>query len=144
MTEKDRPKVRVEKRFAQSPERVFDAFLDPATAKRFLFATKTGTMVRAEIDARPGGGFAFVDRRDGQDVEHVGTYLEIERPRRLVFDFAVPAFSAERTRVTVEIVPDGSGSKLTLTHEDVLPEYEEKTRQGWGMILDGLAATLGA
>ena len=142
MTEADRPMVRVEKRFAQSPERVFDAFLDPARAKRFLFATRTGTMVKAEIDARPGGGFTFVDRRDGQDIEHVGTYLEIERPRRLVFDFAVPAFSAERTRVTVEIAPDGEGSRLTLVHEGVLPDYAEKTRQGWDTILDGLAAVL--
>src|SRR5262249_39504198 len=69
----DRVTVRVTHRFTASPERVFDAWLDPAKAAKFLFATPTGRMVRAEIDPRVGGTFAFVDRRDGEDVEHTGT-----------------------------------------------------------------------
>jgi uncharacterized protein YndB with AHSA1/START domain len=138
-----RATVRVIHRFPQSPERVFDAWLDPEKARKFLFATPTGEMVRAEIDARVGGKFTFVDRRNGEDVEHVGEYLEIDRPRRLVFSFAVPRFSAERTRVTVEIAASDSGCELTLTHEGVLPDYATRTEGGWRMILDGLAVTLG-
>lgn len=97
-------------------------------------------MVRAEIDARVGGKFVFTDRRDGVDVEHTGEYLEIERPRRLVFTFAVPQFSAESTRVSIDIVPLETGCELTLTHEGVLPDYVTRTEAGWGMILDNLAA----
>ena len=144
MTVRRRATVRVTHRFPQSPERVFDAWLDPAKAGKFLFATPAGEMVRAEIDPRIGGRFTFVDRRNGEDIEHVGEYIEIDRPRRLVFDFAVPkVFSAERTRVTIEIVPAGDGCELTLTHEGVLPDYASRTENGWSMILDGLAAALG-
>jgi uncharacterized protein YndB with AHSA1/START domain len=142
MTGEPRATVRVAHRFSQSAERVFDAWLDPAKAAKFLFATATGQMVRAEIDARVGGRFVFVDRRDGEDIEHVGEYLEIDRPRRLVFSFAVPKFSGEFTRVIVEIAPAGGGCELTLTHEGVLPDYAVSTEGGWNMILEGLAAAL--
>lgn len=134
--------VRVSRSFEFSAERVFDAWLDPAKARKFLFATPTGQMVRAEVDARVGGAFCFVDRRDGVDVEHVGKYFEIERPRRLVFSFGVPKFSPLETRVIIDIVPRGKGCELTLTHEGVPPEYEKGNVEGWTRILDQLAETL--
>ena len=135
--------VRVSRRFDAAPEQVFDAWLDPARAGRWLFAAPAGEMVRVEIDARVGGRFLFADRRDGEDVEHVGEYLEIDRPRRLVFTFAVPKYSPVVTRVTVEIAPSADGGcVLTLTHEGVLPDYASRTEGGWTMILDGLAASL--
>ena len=133
--------VTVTRRYVFPAERVFDAWLDPARASKFLFATPTGKMVRAEIDARVGGAFNFT-RRDNDDTEHVGTYLEIDRPRRLVFTFSVPRYSPVVTRVSIDIKPQGAGCELTLTHEGVLPEWLDKTREGWGMILDGLAKAL--
>jgi uncharacterized protein YndB with AHSA1/START domain len=134
--------VRVTRRFDASAERVFDAWLDPKTAGRWLFATPTGQMVRVEIDARIGGRFILVDRRDGEDVEHRGEYLDIDRPRRLVFIFGVPKYSAETTRVCIDIVPRETGCELTLTHEGVLPEYADRTKGGWTEILGRLAADL--
>ena len=47
--------VRVPHRFFASAARVYNAFLDPAQAALFLFATGTGQIVRCEIDARVGG-----------------------------------------------------------------------------------------
>ena len=135
--------VRVTHRFSQPAERVFDAWLDPKTAGRWLFATPTGEMVRVAIDARAGGSFTFVDRREGEDIEHTGQYLEIARPRRLAFTFLVPKYSTESTQVTIDIVPLGTGCAITLIHEGVLPEWSSRTQEGWGKILAGLAATLG-
>ena len=135
--------LQVTKRFDAAPERVFDAWLDPKTAGRFLFATPDGEMVKAEIDARVGGKFTFTDRRpEHGDVAHVGEYLEIDRPRRLVFTFAVPQYDPRPTTVMVDIVPDGSGSKLTLTHTGVLEDWAKQTEQGWGMILKALEKAL--
>ena len=75
-------------------ERVFDARLDPVRAGKFLFAAPT-VGVPEGIDARVGGGFPFTDRRDGEDVEHVGTYLEIDRQRRIILArFGVPKYSS--------------------------------------------------
>jgi uncharacterized protein YndB with AHSA1/START domain len=134
--------LHVTRHFHASPERVFDAWLNPATAGKWLFTTATGEMTRVEIDARVGGKYLFVDRRNGKDIEHLGEYLEIDRPTRLVFTFAVPEFSPQTTRVSIDIVPVGAGCDLTLTHEGVLAEWADRTQQGWGMILDGLVNSL--
>ena len=133
--------VQVRHHFDASAERVFDAWLDPEKARQFLFATPAGEMVRVDIDARVGGKFNITERRDGEDAEHVGEYLEIERPRRLVFSFGDNvAFPV--SRVVIEIVADGSGCELTLTHERVLAEYEAQATEGWAGVLEGLASAI--
>jgi uncharacterized protein YndB with AHSA1/START domain len=134
--------VQVTRKFSASAERVFDAWLDPNTVGKWLFATPTGKMVKIQIDPRIGGSYVIVEQRDGVDVEHVGEYLEIDRPRRLVFTLKVPKYCQENTKVTVEIRAPDSGCELTLTHEGVLPDYVASTTSGWSMILDHLAATL--
>jgi len=131
----------VERRLGAPPEQVFDAWLNPDEAGRWLFRTPDGTLERCEIDARVGGGFRIDERRSADVAEHYGDYVALERPRRIAFDFWT-SFSDERTRITIDIAPDGDGSRLTLTHEGVWDDYEDRTRQGWTMMLDGLARTL--
>ncbi|HEU0052090.1 MAG TPA: SRPBCC domain-containing protein, partial [Longimicrobium sp.] len=135
---------RVTRRFSASAERVFDAWLDPSRLGKWLFATPTGEMVRVEVDARVGGRWVLTERRDGEDVEHTGEYLEIDRPRRLAFTLVVPKYSKDVDRVEVDIVAlDGGGCELTLTHEMAgRDDFAEGARQGWGMVLDGLAAVV--
>jgi uncharacterized protein YndB with AHSA1/START domain len=137
--------VQVSHRFAASAERVFDAWLNPALAGRFLFATPTGTMVKVEIDARVGGRYTIVERRDDVDVEHTGEYLEIDRPRRLVFTFSVPAYSSTVDGVIIGIVPLEHGCELTLAHEMSagMPEMSGKAAEGWMGVLRALEASIG-
>jgi uncharacterized protein YndB with AHSA1/START domain len=146
MTSERLTSVVVRKRFTATPERVFDAWLDPDRARQWLFTTADSAVARCEIDARVGGRFTIVDRRSDGDIEHVGEYIEIDRPRRLVFSFAVPAYSSEYDRVTVVIVPTPEGCELTLTNE-MSPanysEWAEKTAEGWGTILGSLDRLLG-
>jgi uncharacterized protein YndB with AHSA1/START domain len=135
----------ITRRIAAPPERVFDAWLDPGQAARFLFATPNGEMLTVEIDARVGGRALIVERRPQGDARHRLQFETIDRPHRLVFLFAAdPAPEGEWTRVSIAIEVEGEGSRLTLTHEmdPKWAAYEEQTRQGWTMILDGLARTL--
>ena len=143
MSEQPADRLVLTRRYAASPERVFDAFLDAGTAARFLFATPRGEMIEAELDPRVGGRFVFTERRpDMGDVRHVGEYLQIDRPRRLVFSFGVPQFDPRMTTVALDIRPDGAGSELTLTHDGVPPDYLEGNREGWARILAGLEPAL--
>ena len=136
--------VRVSHRFSASAERVFDAWLDPAIARRWLFGVDGGQNVRTDIDARVGGQFTITDRRDGVDVEHRGTYLQIDRPRRLVFEFQVPMYSAQTTRVSIDIAALGDGCELTLVHEGVPQDTIVRTQNGWSQMLKRLQGSLEA
>jgi len=135
--------VTVTHRFIAPAEHVYDAWLDPETVRKFLYATATGEVVRCDIDARVGGRYTIVDRRQGEDVLHEGTYLELERPRRMVFTLRVPKYSSDEDRVTIEITPLAHGCELTLTTET--PDaWADDARRGWAMILDVLDETLPA
>ncbi|HKP78637.1 MAG TPA: SRPBCC family protein [Phenylobacterium sp.] len=81
-------------------------------------------------------------RPDMGEVLHEGEYLEIDRPRRLVFTFAVPAFDPTATTLALSFAAADGGCRLTLRHTEVLPGWVEPTRQGWEMILASLEAAL--
>ena len=137
-------RVRVVRTLTVPAEDAFDAWLDASRAGTWLFATPTGHMVEIAIDARVGGAFRLVDCRDGENVAHVGTYVEIERPTRLVFDFGVPAYSPLVDRVTIAIVAGPAGCELTLTHalSPEMADWAARVEEGWRGILEGLAAEL--
>ncbi|MDB5705176.1 MAG: hypothetical protein JWN66_2292 [Sphingomonas bacterium] len=137
--------LRISRDFDASPEAVFDAWLDPDKAGKFLFKTPDGVMLTVAIDARVGGRTLIVERRASGDAYHHLQYEVIDRPHRLVFLFrADPADEGEWTRVTIDIAAKGEGATLTLVHEmdPAWSAYEEQTRKGWTMILASLANTL--
>ncbi|MEO9130437.1 MAG: SRPBCC domain-containing protein [Sphingomonas sp.] len=137
--------LKISRDFDATPEALFDAWLDPATAGKFLFATPDGEMLKVEIDARVGGNALVVERRASGDAHHHIQYEVIDRPHRLVFMFrADPAQEGAWSRVSIDIVPKNAGSTLTLIHE-MEPQwaaYEDQTRKGWTMILESLAKVI--
>ena len=136
--------LRITRRFPAAAARVFDAWLEPSLAGRWLFATAGRPMTRVEIDARERGNFRFAERRDDGLVVHAGRYIEIERPRRLVFTLAQDTGAHAVTRVTVDVAPLASGCRLVVTHDGVPRERAVDMTGRWAGMLYGLGALLGA
>ncbi len=146
MTTRHKVQVRVERRFTISPEQLFDAWLDPAFLGRWMFgpALRDEEIVQLTVDARVGGTFSFVVRRHGVELNHVGRYLHMNRPHRLMFTWGIAGLSEDESRVILDFLPSGTGCELTLMHE-LHPEwsdYAEDTEAGWMMMLDALSATV--
>jgi uncharacterized protein YndB with AHSA1/START domain len=139
--------AQVSRRFDAPAERVFDAWLTRSMIDQWMFgpAVRDEEIVRLSIDPRVGGTFSFVVDRQGEEIDHIGRYLEIDRPRRLVFTWAV---AGERTgsRVVIEIATDGSGAgcELILTHE-MHPDWADfvsRAEEAWAEMLEALAGVV--
>ena len=139
--------VSVKHRYCAPAERVFDAWLTPWQASRFLFRSRSGIVMQCELQAEVGGAFSVVERRNAAEgdesvfnVVHSGRYVEITRPQRLVFDVGVLSLSDETTRVTVDVLATpGQTCEVVVKHElgdnrhAVL--LEESTRRAWTNML---------
>ncbi|MEO8365003.1 MAG: SRPBCC domain-containing protein [Pseudoxanthomonas sp.] len=137
--------VRLSHYFEASPEHVFDAWLVPRTLGQWMFGPRVRdeNVVRLDVDPRVGGSFSLKVERDGKLVDHVGQYLEIERPHRLVFSWAVKDESDDApSEVHIDINAAGSGCVLTLNHrmDAKWSDYADLTRKGWATMLDALAS----
>lgn len=135
--------VRVSRDLPFAPESVFDAWVDPARARRFFFASPAGVLQRIELDPRAGGAFTVVDRRGDEDVTHTGEYLVFDRPRALTFAFKIPAYSDEATTVAVAFeAREGGGCRVTVDAGAVPAEVHARATQGWGRMLERVEESL--
>jgi uncharacterized protein YndB with AHSA1/START domain len=134
-------------RFGVSAERIFDACLDPAWVGRWMFGpnVRDEQVVRLALEPRVGGKFSFVVNRNGTEVDHVGEYLEIERPRLLAFTWATRDTLADMSRVIIEITPRDEGCEVKLTHVMGArwSEFVDRAAGAWSKMLDALERVIG-
>jgi uncharacterized protein YndB with AHSA1/START domain len=131
--------VRLSRAFAATAEDTFDAWVEPEVMKLWMFAGDPGQIVRVENDPIVGGELSILEHRDGEDLDHHGAYLEVDRPTRLAFTLEVPWQFKGVTEVGVDITPTAQGCELQLAQDGV----ERATTEGdWVAMFDRLAAVL--
>jgi uncharacterized protein YndB with AHSA1/START domain len=139
-------KVRVSRQIKASSEKVFDAWFDPELLGKWMFgpALRDEEVVRLTTDAKVGGTFSFVVRRQGMEIDHIGKYLEIDRPRRLVFTWAVAPSPIDSSRVSIDVAPLENGCEITLIHElhPDWADYAARTEAGWTKMINALSGIL--
>ena len=124
--------IRLEQRIGAPPSAVF-RYLTEST----LWARWQGEA--AELHARPGGRFV-VRMAVGQVVE--GKYVTVEPDRRVVVTWGWrdhPRMPPGSSTVEFDLVPDGSGTLLRLTHHGVPADDLPIHRAGWDAYVPRLA-----
>ena len=148
----DTIEAKVTHRFRASPERVYDAALDPDKVRLWQQAWgrqagNSGEMTACEIDPVVGGRFLFADMRPDGEARHWGTFRALERPKKIVFAwFTDPTEEEQVSLVTliIEPEPDGPGAVVTLYHEmdAQWAEWVPQTEKGWITMLMAIDAVL--
>lgn len=142
-----RPAAIAVQHFNVSPQRVYDAILSPDMIGRFMFGPllREETILHIRNDPKVGGEFSFKVRRGDQDIDHVGRYLELTPPRRIVFTWGIVGESdaGDPSIVAIDIEPTPDGCSARLSHE--MPEewanFVDRARGSWEKML-GVLATL--
>lgn len=132
--------------FSVPAQRVYDAILDPGMISRFMFGPllREETILHINNDPRVGGEFSFKVRRGENEIDHVGKYLELAPPKRIVFTWAIVGQGDnDPSTVAIDITPTPDGCSVRLTHE-MAPEWADfvdRARGSWEKML-GVLATL--
>jgi uncharacterized protein YndB with AHSA1/START domain len=142
MTSATIPAIRIQRTLNATPERVFDAWLDAEALGKFMRPGPTMTC-DAVNDPRVGGRFLITMMGEGAVHPHTGEYLQIDRPRKLVFTWHSKATAMAASTVTIELSAAAGGrTDLTLTPVGLSPESVESHTGGWGAIIDLLSGLL--
>ena len=84
------------RRFNAPPAAVFDAWTNPEVLRRWFAAGPDAECAEAVVDLRPGGAYRLAMKVPTGDVYVcIGEYVEIDRPKRLVFTWRWEGMPAE-------------------------------------------------
>ncbi len=138
----------VERHIDAPPARVFHAFADREAKARWFEGPAEWEKGRSEFDFRVGGRERVSGGPPGGQVHAFDCrYVDIVPNQRIVYAYDMHLDDARISvsLTTVELQPDGAGTKLTFTEQGVfLDGYDDagSREQGTRWLLDKLAASL--
>src|SRR4051794_5725606 len=91
--------------FLLPPDTIFDAWIQPETIRKWLFAGPDSEIVEVEVDLKVGGKFSILelDKTSNEYIDHFGYYIEVDKPARLVFSLFVPKRYSGEAIVSITI-----------------------------------------
>jgi uncharacterized protein YndB with AHSA1/START domain len=140
----------MERRFTASRERVWRAWTSPSEIRKWWSGGPNkgvNTVEECVYEPRVGGRLRLAIRGNESGNLFVvnGTIVEVDPGRRIVHTWTwekgpMPGYE---TRVSVEFLDDGAGTRVTLLHENLPDErMVNDHRSGWTRQFDGIAAYL--
>jgi uncharacterized protein YndB with AHSA1/START domain len=137
--------VNVSKTIAAPITKVFDAWLDPNTLAKFMLPMPGMANSQVENEAHEGGAFTIIMQAGDKKVPHTGKYIEIDRPKKLVFTWESPE-SVDDSIVTLDFTElNDNQTNIELSHVKFIDEQRRSNHEGgWGNILNALSQLFGS
>jgi uncharacterized protein YndB with AHSA1/START domain len=132
----------IERTYAAAPQRVFDAWADPAAKAKWFGSPQKGDYT---LDFRVGGTERFTAGPEGTVYTYNSRYMDIVPGLRIVqcYDMLRNDMRISASLVTIEIEPHGAGTRLTLTEYGVYLDgldTREQREHGTNAMFGALAA----
>jgi uncharacterized protein YndB with AHSA1/START domain len=111
--------LRFERLIAAAPERVFDAFTEPAGQREFYGQDAPGWIVDSRCDLRVGGVWSISFGPSADELYHHRHVFEaIDRPHRILMTTTETRLDGSSFDTTVEFTfaPRGGGTLMTMVH----------------------------
>jgi uncharacterized protein YndB with AHSA1/START domain len=146
MNAENRPILRIVRRLDAPPAAVFDMLTDPARMRVWW-----GADTDFDIDLRAGGQWTITRREGDETYVATGQYLDVQRPSRVQYTYAMPQFSPNTDTITITIEPQDGGSLVTFEQSgadiaselrDLPPGETSASEAGWQQGFDLMAAHL--
>lgn len=140
----------LERSFKATPERVFAAFSEPASKRRWNYSGEKHEVLHHELDFRVGGGERSAMKLgpglpvSGMTLTMDSVFEDIVQNERIVWAYrmAMDGRTFSASLATVELKKTSTGTDLFLTHQGAYFEGAdgpEMRKGGWTELLEKLA-----
>lgn len=139
----------IERSYAASPARVFAAFADPAQKRRWFAEGEGWEVERFDVDFRVGGHERSRFRFQGGPPITNDSVYQVIQPNEciiLAYAMAIDGTPLSGSLLTMEFVPEGTGTKLVFTEQGAYLDGKDgpiNREKGSRELLETLAKMLG-
>lgn len=122
--------------------KVWDALINPAIVKQYLFGTDVHS------DWQVGSDITYTGVWDGKAYEDKGKILELEPAKKLVSTYfsplrGLPDVPENYNTVSYELAETGGETTITITQDNIGSEEEKAhSEKNWSTVLEGMKKLL--
>ena len=118
------------------PDVVYDEWLDPVGMLEWM-CPRPARAVKISLEPSVGRPLRIDIEDSGSSLYVTGTFVELDRPRRLRFTWSCSAWADQSAQSLVTVTLEARGADetmMTIEHEQLPPEEVDNHERGWGTI----------